>query len=132
MFRLQAARHIFSRGGAAKKRDASLRSSSLLPPRKILAKETARGGLGCACVGLPGRPCQAELGGDYFDTTLGTPVRAATSQGVAIARSGSGNGALEGLGTGNEMRVRDWRSPGAPSEHGPDVLHRELLRLAGS
>ena len=42
-------------------------------------------------------------------------MRAATSQGVAIARSGSGNGALERLGTGNEMRVRDWRSPGAAS-----------------
>ena len=36
----------------------------------ILAKETARDGQGCACVGLAGRPCQAELGGDYFGTTL--------------------------------------------------------------
>ena len=37
---------------------------------KILAKEAARDGQGCACAGLPGRPCLAELGGDYFGTTL--------------------------------------------------------------
>ena len=57
-------------------------------------------------------------------------MRAATSQGVAIARSGSGNGALERLGTGNEMRVRDWRSPGAPSARVGEKEAREGVAFA--
>ena len=37
---------------------------------KTFAKEGARDGQGCSCVGLPNRPCRAVLGGDYFGTPL--------------------------------------------------------------
>ena len=42
-------------------------------------------------------------------------MRPARSQTVPIARPGSGTGTLTTPGTGYEMRVRDWRSPGAAS-----------------
>ena len=41
-----------------------------------------------------------------------------------------GTGPFEGLGTGNEMRVRDWRSPGAASAR-ERAYQKSSLHLRG-